>query len=183
MGRALRLLAALPSYLKIAWWGLVAPRFEREPHTLHQAVILDAKGRVLLALRQDLRGWELPGGAAHPGESAEQALCREVHEETGLDVTLEAHVGDYRRTGFRPHVARVQRCQVRGGALRASAETPRLAWVEPTELPRTLLLWCRGPLADALVPRAAPVTRCEHQGWRHVLVALWIDLVVRWRGV
>ena len=182
MSRTSRLLGALPSYARIAWWGLVSPRFEREGQTVHQAVVIGPDGRVLLTLRDDLQGWELPGGAPRPGESAEQALRREVREETGLDVDPVAHVGDYRRSGFRPHVANVHRCRVLGGALRPSPETPRVAWFDPTALPGTLFPWYRGPLADALAPRREPLRVEEHQGWRHVLAGLVIDLTLRWRG-
>lgn len=181
IGRLVRLAGALPSYARIAWWGLVKPRWERSPLTVHQAVIVGEQG-VALAMRDELRGWELPGGRALPGESGDMALRREVAEETGLAVVVLAHVGDYCRTGFRPHTARVYRCAAVGGSLRTSHETPAVAWFDPIALPRTLFPWFRGPLADALAELPEPVTVNERQGWRHVLAGLWIDLRARWRG-
>jgi len=57
-------------------------------------VIRDARGRFLLTRRtegRDLAGlWEFPGGKHEPGESAEAALARELHEELGIDVELGA---------------------------------------------------------------------------------------------
>ncbi len=47
------------------------------------------EGRVLLIRRaqQPLKGeWSLPGGAVELGETLEEAICREVLEETGLVV-------------------------------------------------------------------------------------------------
>ena len=180
-GRAGRLLRLPPSYAALAWWGLVRPRAEREPLVVQQAVVLGEQG-VLLGLRADLMGWELPGGAASDGEGDEAAVCRELREETGLEIAVERRVGDYRRSGFRPHTARVWRARVVGGELRPSAETPALGWFDPQELPATLFPWYRGPLADGLAPQGE--ARCveEHQGWRHVLAGLCIDLAMRWRG-
>ena len=181
MGRCVRLAGALPSYARIAWWGLVSPRRERAPLIVLQAVIAGERG-VVLAMRAELRGWELPGGAALPGESGEAALRREVREETGLDVEVLAHVGDYCRSGFRPHTARVYRCRAVGGALRPSPESPAVAWFDPIALPHTLFPWYRGPLADALAELPEPVVVNEHQGWRHVVAGLAIDLASRWCG-
>ena len=181
MARAVRVAAALPSYARIAWWGLVSPRRERAPLVVHQGVIVGAAG-VLLAMRDELRGWELPGGRALPGENGEEAVHREVREETGLEVEVLAHVGDYHRSGFRPHTARVYRCRAVGGAPRASAETPEVAWFDPIALPRTLFPWFRGPLADALAELPEPVVVHERQGWRHVLAGMAIDLAGRWQG-
>jgi 8-oxo-dGTP diphosphatase len=181
VGRLGRLAGALPSYARIAWWGLAAPRLtEREPLVVHQGVVLGPAG-VLLAERAELRGWELPGGAAQPGESGEQAVAREVLEETGVEVRVEGCVAEYARTGFRPHRARIYRCRAAAGSPRPSPETPRVAWFDPARLPDTLFPWCRGPLADALAPGAATSQRSEHQGAAVVLAALAIDLRTRLR--
>jgi 8-oxo-dGTP pyrophosphatase MutT (NUDIX family) len=181
-GRVRLLAAALPVWTRIAWWGLVEPHAPgAAPLTVVQAVIL-REGRVLLAVRGDLRGWELPGGAPRPAESDAQALAREVREETGLEVAVGAHVGDYERSGFRPHRARVYACRVTGGAERPSAETPRLAWFEASRPPGTLFPWYRAPLADALAGLAGPVVRRERQGLAQVLAGLAIDLRMRASG-
>ena len=53
------------------------------------AVIHDPAGRLLLIRRghDPHRGlWSLPGGRIEAGESPEQAVVREVREETGLEV-------------------------------------------------------------------------------------------------
>lgn len=47
------------------------------------AVIHDGKGRLLLQEKQD-GTWSLPAGAIEPGETSEDAIKREVFEETGL---------------------------------------------------------------------------------------------------
>ena len=53
--------------------------------------VVEHDGRVLLLRRpgNDFMGgiWELPSGKVEPGEHLDQALAREVEEETGLQVT------------------------------------------------------------------------------------------------
>ncbi|MFI5320166.1 MAG: NUDIX hydrolase [Myxococcota bacterium] len=145
-----------------------------------QAVVI-ANGRVLLALRRDLMGWELPGGNLAPSESEEAAVVRELREETGLEIALDGLVGEYQRTGFFAHRARVFRAHAIGGALTPSDETPAVAWFAPDALPSELFPWFRGPIADAL-RGGPPVARAERLGARAIAAGFAIDLRVRLRG-
>lgn len=102
-------------------------------------MIRDARGRILLARRtegRDLAGaWEFPGGKRERGESAADALQRELHEELGIDV----HLGErlirvpqaYPNKRLRLDVYDIDswRGQARG------LEGQALAWVPPHRLP------------------------------------------------
>lgn len=59
------------------------------------AIIFDEQERVLLTQRTDNGRWCLPGGGMDPGESASEAIIREVWEETGLRVEVSRLVGIY----------------------------------------------------------------------------------------
>ncbi|HYB12401.1 MAG TPA: NUDIX hydrolase [Myxococcota bacterium] len=183
--RALERLGRAPLvYAKLAWWGLAAPRVsERTPLIVVQGVVRSQRGEILLTVRSDLRGWELPGGTPKPGEALEEALYRELEEETGLKVIIERVVGDFVRTGFRPHTARIFLCQVAAGSPRPSRETLAVDWFDPRALPQTLFPWYRAPIADALDAPGAPVRRHEHQGLSSILAGITIDLKTRLRGV
>ena len=62
------------------------------------AIIERPDGRVLIAQRPAHKHlglkWEFPGGKVEPDETPEAALCREIKEELGCDITL---VGALRR--------------------------------------------------------------------------------------
>jgi ADP-ribose pyrophosphatase YjhB (NUDIX family) len=178
-GRLGLLLRAPRDWLGIAAWGARAPA--QGTHPLVQGVV-EGEAGVLLALRRELRGWELPGGRAEPGEDERAALVREIREETGLAVEPGELVGTYRRRGFAAHRARVYRCRVLGGALRPSADTPAVAWFDPRALPDTLFPWFRTPLLDALGPGPFPLERDERLGPAAIVAGLRIDLRSRLRG-
>ena len=66
------------------------------------AVVHDGVGRLLLVRRGTEPGrglWSVPGGRVEPGESAQDAVVREVEEETGLRVRAGRLVGTVERDG------------------------------------------------------------------------------------
>jgi mutator protein MutT len=107
------------------------------------AVIFDGD-RVLLVKRgrEPLKGqWSLPGGAVDVGETLEQAVAREVKEETGLDV----RVGPVVEVVDRIHhdaSGRVEYhfvivdylCRVVGGRAVAGSDADDVRWVAPDNL-------------------------------------------------
>lgn len=58
------------------------------------ACVLDGDG-VLLQRRGDDGTWGFPGGAIELGESAAEAVLREVLEETGIQVEIDDLIGIY----------------------------------------------------------------------------------------
>ena len=60
-------------------------------------------GRVLF-VKRPTRGWEIPGGHLEPGETPEQALLRELKEETGVEGELVGWNKSYYPKGWVAHV-------------------------------------------------------------------------------
>lgn len=115
--------------------GYATPKVDTRAVVLHD-------GRLLLA-REAMDGlWSLPGGWADPGESPAQNCVREVLEETGLRVRAARLLAVYDRelhehpTKFFPHVYKLfVHCEMVGGELTPSGETPELGFFDPADLP------------------------------------------------
>ncbi len=68
---------------------------EQPAKVLHVAVgVILRDGHILLALRNSKQHqggkWEFPGGKVEPGETVQQALARELHEEVAINITASS---------------------------------------------------------------------------------------------
>lgn len=104
------------------------------------AVIKDAEGRLLLIRRGHEPGkglWSIPGGKVEDGESDQDAVVREVLEETGLVVAAGRLVGSVRRpagtAGSEFHI-RDYEASVTGGTLMPGDDADDAAWAGPSEI-------------------------------------------------
>jgi 8-oxo-dGTP diphosphatase len=97
------------------------------------ALVRDALGRVLLVRRADDGRWAMPGGWVDPGETPEQAVVREVAEETGLRVSAPRLLHTKQRPAS---VHYTFGCELDGGELRTSDESLEVAFVSPDEIDR-----------------------------------------------
>jgi 8-oxo-dGTP diphosphatase len=87
----------------------------RRPVDVAVGVLIAPDGRFLLTSRPEGKvyagHWEFPGGKLEPGESVEQALARELHEELGItiDASLPWRVAmhDYPHALVRLHFCKV----------------------------------------------------------------------------
>lgn len=94
-------------------------------------LIVNEKNEILL-IKNPWRGWEYPGGMVEPSESLQEALIREVKEETGVDVEI---------TGFIGICKNVERdvvnidfvCRYVGGDLTTSNESTEVKWVPASD--------------------------------------------------
>ena len=104
----------------------------------------DGEKRVLLIRRgqEPLKGeWSLPGGAVELGETLEEAICREVLEETGLTVEVVDTVQAFDRISrddsgrVRYHYVLIDfLCRMTGGSLACATDAVEARWATAGEL-------------------------------------------------
>jgi 8-oxo-dGTP diphosphatase len=100
-------------------------------------------GRVLLIRRgkEPLKGrWVVPGGTLELGETLEEALVREMAEETGLRVAVGEALTVFDRVERHEGVVRYHYvivdylCSYVSGVAVAASDAEALAWAAPEEL-------------------------------------------------
>lgn len=93
--------------------------------------------QVLLIKRCDLPLWILPGGGVESFEKVEDALVREVLEETGYHVQILRKCAEYSPINRLSAFTTVFICQIQSGQSRLSTETSAIAFYPLSQLPST----------------------------------------------
>lgn len=92
-------------------------------------VVFNEEGDILM-LKSPKRGWEFPGGVVEDGETIEEALKREIKEETGVEVEVAGFVGLCKN--LQKNIVNIDfYCKYKEGNLTTSDESMDVRWVTP----------------------------------------------------
>ena len=115
---------------------------ERPYLAVSAAIVRDGKILVVRRARAPAHGlYSLPGGVVEVGETLEEAVTREVREETGMTIEPVALAG-FREAIVRDADSRVERhfiilcfaARWRAGEVLLNEELDEARWLEPAEL-------------------------------------------------
>jgi mutator protein MutT len=124
--------------------GIRLRRLYPEQPLVGVGAVLVRDGEILLEKRKNEPGkgkWSIPGGLVELGETVEQAVIREMKEETGLDVEKPEQVDVVdsitrdEKSEIKYHFVIVDYfLRLKGGELKASSDAEELRWVRLDEL-------------------------------------------------
>lgn len=134
------------------------------------AVVLNDADDVLLLKRADRGQWALPTGTVERGEAVEEAIEREMNEETGLQIAVERMTGVYSHpdqqvfsypAGKTVHfITNCFRCTIEGGTPEADEEEAlNVGFFDTDDLPAGILSMHPQWIADALHQSDGPAIR------------------------
>lgn len=107
--------------------------------------------KILLVKRRDVPVWVLPGGGIDLNETPEEAVIREVKEETGLDISIERLAAHYSPVNRLSAPTFVFVCSILGGKLTTSLETKEVDFFSVSDISSHLFplhfLWLQECLA------------------------------------
>ena len=127
----LKIWRVLPVWLQVVASRIIRPLFL----VFASAVILDEAKNILLvkSTYNRFHPWGLPGGGLEYGEHPEEAVIREVWEETGLRVCVERLLSI---NTMRPdRVGMYYLCTITGGTFYPSDEVSEFAYFSLDNLP------------------------------------------------
>jgi len=112
-------------------------------------IFKDNYASILLVKRRDIPIWVLPGGGLEKEETPEQAVIREVFEETGFHVEIARKVGEYTYPKTN-EVNHTYECVIQDGKKTLSNESKAIEYYQVGDLPEIVSPIMPVVLGDAL---------------------------------
>lgn len=101
-------------------------------HFVSVAGLVTNANNEILMIKSPRRGWEYPGGMVEPGETLQEALIREIKEETGVDVEITGFIGICKN--IEKDIVNIDfSCKYVKGELLTSDESIEVRWVKRHE--------------------------------------------------
>jgi 8-oxo-dGTP diphosphatase len=121
----------LPLWLQIILSRVIRPLFQ----VFAAAVIFNEEHKILLVklTYQQFHPWGLPGGSLNYRETPEDAVIREVHEETGLEIEIEKML--LVKTWSPDKVGLYYVCTIKAGGFQPSDEVSMYGYFSMADLP------------------------------------------------
>ena len=118
-----------------------------------RGLVVNGEGQVLLIEHTYMPGWYMPGGGVEKGETCEQSVIRELHEEAGIRVEgrpalVSVHSNHVRFPGDHVLIYRIgdwEPCPAT-----SVGEIAEIRWFAPDALPADTTPSTRKRIAEAL---------------------------------
>jgi 8-oxo-dGTP diphosphatase len=122
-----------------------------------EGIVTNHWNEALFILRDDVRTWCQPGGALEAGELPDEAVVREVTEETGVQIYPVRLVGlTFTPGGRGDQLVLTFRCIQRGGEVAPSPEALQVAFLPVAAIPSPMLAMHRQRLEKGLRHAGGP---------------------------
>lgn len=127
----LRIWRLLPGWMQVVLSRIIRPKFQ----VFAAAIIFDKDDKIMLvkSTYQRFHPWGLPGGSLNYGEPPEEAVIREVREETSLKVAVEELV--FVKTWIPDRVGLYYLCSIVEGEFQPSDEVSEYGYFSLDALP------------------------------------------------
>jgi 8-oxo-dGTP diphosphatase len=111
---------------------------KKKDETVIAAIFTKNRKKVLLIKRRDVPVWVLPGGGIEKNEKKEDAVVREVKEETGFAIKIIKKVGEYTPINKLTKFTHLYECEIISGTFQITDETKDIQFFDLNNLPKYL---------------------------------------------